>query len=455
MKLPAYLRLSKQRIYIFRRRIPIDIAHWFTTDEIRQSLRTGNLTQATRNARILAAETEALFFKLRNDMLTDDDKNQFKRMLDAKRLELRLRDEKEALGDALINQKLKLNEISRQHERELALVLAASKVVVTAAPASPLLSELISEFLSADQVHRRGDRPATHRKDSDALHLFLGIVGDKPIHEVVQADAALYADKIRTFNSRDGERAIGTVNNHMGSVSKFSGWVMAFHSDAGHKQLEFKSLRFKKTKKASEERQMFDPSEVEMLLNHPKFREQKSHDPSKYWLILIAAFTGMRLEEIAQLHPRNDVLKDQDGTLIFDINDKDGKSLKTTSGARRVPVHQTLIDLGLLDYVESIKGATKFFPDTKERDARLGKNIGKKANYFINKVIGIKGKTLHSFRHTFATQLKRGGVEESVAAALVGHSHGGITYTRYGKGYKPCELKRVLEANVCYCISST
>jgi len=147
MKMPAYLRLSKQRIYIFRRRIPIDIAHWFTTNEIRQSLRTGNLTQATRNARILAAETEALFFRLRNNMLTDDDKKQFKRMLDAKRLELRLREEKEAVEKALIDQRLKINETARQHERELALVLAASKAAVAASPTSPLLGLLKNEWV--------------------------------------------------------------------------------------------------------------------------------------------------------------------------------------------------------------------------------------------------------------------------------------------------------------------
>lgn len=54
-------------------------------------------------------------------------------------------------------------------------------------------------------------------------------------------------------------------------------------------------------------------------------------------------------------------------------------------------------------------------------------------------------KTFHSFRHTVATIWKQLGVHESIPATLLGHSAGGITYTRYGKGYDVKQLATVIE----------
>lgn len=456
MKLPSYLRLSRFGIYVFRRRIPGDILGWFVTNEIRVSLRTGNPSEAISNARILAAETERLFHRLRTNMLTDEDKKKFERMLHAKRLEMRLREKLEKLEEASADHRLHLLEAKRQHEREINLLLSATaKCTSVGASASPLLSTLIAEFLSPIQVKRRADKQSTVRKDSDALHLFLEIVGDKPIRDVRQADAADYADRIRTFKCRGMERSISTVNNHMGSVGKFSGWVQAFHSSCGHDLLQFRSLRYKRMTAPSEEKAMFEPEEVQTLLSHPRFVGLKESDPALYWLIAIAAYSGMRLEEIAQLNPRSDIRTDKDGIPVFDINSNDGKSLKTESSARIVPIHGKLLDDGLMDYVSHIRAfGVSFFPHEKSRDGRLGKNIGKRANRFLKAIIGSEGKTLHSFRHTFTTLLKRGMVEESIAAALVGHVHGGISYSRYGKHYEVKMLKEIVEAHISYYISS-
>jgi hypothetical protein len=36
-------------------------------------------------------------------------------------------------------------------------------------------------------------------------------------------------------------------------------------------------------------------------------------------------------------------------------------------------------------------------------------------------------------------------LDEGVAAAIMGHEHGGITYKRYGKNYLPETLKEAVE----------
>jgi integrase len=175
----------------------------------------------------------------------------------------------------------------------------------------------------------------------------------------------------------------------------------------------------------------------------------KFNEPVKYWLPYIAAYSGARLEEITQLSPITDIYV-EDGVWIFDINERDTKSVKNLPSVRRIPIHSHLIKLGLIEYIEILKisKANTLFPDEKIRDGRTGKNAGKRVNRFIQKVVGVENKTLHSFRHTFATTLKRSGIDESLAAEIMGHQHGGITYDRYAKGYLSGTLKMAVETIV-------
>ena len=144
----------------------------------------------------------------------------------------------------------------------------------------------------------------------------------------------------------------------------------------------------------------------------------------------------MRLEEIAQLDPWSD-LRQEAEVWVFDVNQANGKQLKNKWSKRLVPIHRALCAQGLRSYVDGISaaGGKQLFPDTPMFEGRAGKNAGKTVNRFIQETVGVKGKTLHCFRHTVATALKQARVDEGIAAALLGQKHGGITYTRYGKDH--------------------
>jgi integrase len=71
----------------------------------------------------------------------------------------------------------------------------------------------------------------------------------------------------------------------------------------------------------------------------------------------------MRLGEIIQLQ-KSDV-KNENGIWYFDVNAAEGKSLKTASSKRRVPIHCTLLDLGLVDHVKSGQRSGRIFPEIK------------------------------------------------------------------------------------------
>src|SRR5665213_3176731 len=82
-----------------------------------------------------------------------------------------------------------------------------------------------------------------------------------------------------------------------------------------------------------------------------------------FWVPLIALHSGMRLGEILQLM-KSDV-KEENGIWYFDVNKGEGKSLKTASSKRRVPIHRSLIDLGLVYHVKQGQQSGRIFPEIK------------------------------------------------------------------------------------------
>jgi integrase len=124
-----------------------------------------------------------------------------------------------------------------------------------------------------------------------------------------------------------------------------------------------------------EQRDPYSPDQLVKIIKSPLYTGHKSadcrHKPGAlvirdgyFWTPLIALFSGMRLGEILQLQ-RADVKLEND-VWFFDISTGDGKSLKTASSKRRVPIHSTLLDLGLLDFVKSGQQSGRIFPEIKK-----------------------------------------------------------------------------------------
>lgn len=105
-----------------------------------------------------------------------------------------------------------------------------------------------------------------------------------------------------------------------------------------------------------------------------------------------------------------------------------------------------LLELGLLDFVDKLKSRkeSRLFPElNKQRDG-----YSQAASKWFGRLKdgrGLKGKTFHSFRHTFANTLKQEDVEKEKVAALMGHKDDSMTFGRYGKPYESSVLKEVVE----------
>ena len=175
-----------------------------------------------------------------------------------------------------------------------------------------------------------------------------------------------------------------------------------------------------------------------------RFGKRRQPTPDYYWVVNIAAYTGARLGEIVQL--TTDDVESKDDIWCFSFNNRDGKRIKNLSSCRQVPVHPKLLELGLLDHLESCQ-----------------KNLFEKAkmsisNWFSRKFLTElaldatnRSRSFHSLRHTVVTHLTDKQVFPYFVKELVGHKHNSITYDIYA-GKPP--MKVLLEecvSKINYC----
>ncbi|MCT9901064.1 site-specific integrase [Escherichia coli] len=210
-------------------------------------------------------------------------------------------------------------------------------------------------------------------------------------------------------------------------------------------------------RKASEARNAFSTEQVGQLLAAAQVYSQRpSGKPYHYYVTALAAITGARLNEIAQLQVK-DVRTTEAGTVYIHINEDDsslpGKSIKNAHSDRCVPLVDGAYGFILADFmrlVETRRGSDG--DDAMVFDGlRLMKNgYGEQVSKWFNRTLLPKvladrsGLAFHSFRHTVATQLKQHGVELAYAQAIMGHSSGSITYDRYAKEVEVDRLVNVI-----------
>lgn len=164
---------------------------------------------------------------------------------------------------------------------------------------------------------------------------------------------------------------------------------------------------------------------------------------TKFWIPLIAVFSGARLNEICQLTV-NDI-KIIEGIDVISINDNNGKRVKTLAGIRDIPIHPELLKIGFLEYVEKIrkKKQVRLFPDLKPNIRHeFSADISKWFSRFLDKVnntIDDKADKIqekhvfHSFRHTVRTFLRNHRAPKERVLRICGWDCGDGLDEHYGE----------------------
>ncbi len=166
---------------------------------------------------------------------------------------------------------------------------------------------------------------------------------------------------------------------------------------------------------------------------------------SGFWVPLISLLSGLRIEEICQLHvadvKRFGVYDYFDVTTLVTQEDDDQekekdhqKNVKTKNYKREVPVHPMLIQLGFLDYVgeKRVGKQVRLYPELKPYRDRYSKNLSRWWGRYQDRHISkSEHVTFHSFRHGFTTILRNAEIQDSLLKGLLGHAGGDVT-AKYG-----------------------
>lgn len=164
------------------------------------------------------------------------------------------------------------------------------------------------------------------------------------------------------------------------------------------------------------------------------FRPRSSvYGEAVYWLPLLAYYTGARAEELAQLYVR-DVKKEQGIHYLHIIDDAPDKTVKNKGSVRKIPLHEHLIDLGFVEYVQSQSPDGRLFPKLKASSERYAGKVSLWLGKYFRENAGLREevKAMHGLRHAWSTLARNAGIPKDVRSAITGHSSGDVSDT-YGE----------------------
>ncbi|WP_422019040.1 DUF6538 domain-containing protein [Roseibium sp.] len=344
--------------------------------------------------------------------------------------------------------------------------------------AAPLLSSAISHWVREKSLASWGEKTADdHRIWADR---FMHIAGDRPLDDYAKADGRAFKEvllrlppnwtknpdlkdlSITDAASKAAElqlkpMSITNYNKVIGFVSAFWNWAVSNFDEVDKNPLQ--GLKLRNETAAFDERDPFTTDQLSLIFKAPLYTGCRSpkawrtkgnyipNDLGLYWVPLLSLFTGARSGELIQLYAND--LKTENGVTFIDINKlENDKRLKTKGSRRRIPVHQTLINLGFLNFVDRCKanGRTRLFPEMpKGKDGYYSSPFSRQFRRVLESVGAKTTKnTFHSFRHSFEDACRDSDVPRDVMYALQGHEDPGMG-SRYGSGYSISVLNEHLQ----------
>ena len=312
----------------------------------------------------------------------------------------------------------------------------------TTKPAESLAScnliSLIQLFIE-DKVSSRSWKPSTEycRKASfTTLEKFIRKLGmhSKPLGEIKRSDLI----SIRQSMLNDGFKN-STVNLRMGDFISLFEFAEINELIEKSPALKLK-IRETTTISKKESAKSIKPEIIPDLLRHiTEFastrRVQKLHTPYLPWIAQLAAITGCRIAELAQLR-KADVKQTDAGNWYISIHEKiEGNSVKNSSSIRDVPLIDGAYGFDLNRFISDVVSTLDNNMGYLFRTS--GKARNSLSNWFSLAMKKYRGKqsslfSFHSFRHSLSTLCLNKGMPEAFAKLVLGHAGGSITYGLYG-----------------------
>lgn len=351
--------------------------------------------------------------------------------------------------------------------------------------------------LSAGLVHWRmmqKPRPQSDREVTRAVERFIALFGDLAVGEITNRDILDYRDLIasmpanvqlpkltaagRTLRQAIDEAPIGGRRLSLGSIKKDIGGLqailallMAERWVPANVALGIRIAGFAKRKQGSAtERQPLTREMMVKLFASPMFTGCMGQGVAKrsrpgsfvyqdalYWVPLLEATSGARLEELGQTLLADVRIADLAlGThrkkpfwrTVSNITDAGpDQHVKTEASKRLLFIHPRLVDLGFNDYVAQRRaaGATRLFDLTCSGNKKWTKELSRQLNRYIDATVTKDARyVFYSLRHEWKDRADNSGIDPKFADMISGSAPLTVGH-KYGKGASPLKLATELD----------
>lgn len=444
-----FLQKSRTGVWYFRIRVPRLFRSLLGRSEIRRSLMTRDVREARPEARLLSVYAARLFSTLRR---VSSEQRQLKSGLENMTRELMHLN----IVIPTPNGPLEVRADPRI-EGDIEGAQAALKQLFP--NGIPLPEPGATRANRYDQSKRLSDvleRLKKHRVNRDisdsTLSEYVSV-----INEFIQRTGDLHIGEIRgshisnfthfLLNERKPVVTPRTVDKKLNALNAL--FAQAAADGDWDKKQDYPTVghfRFKKKRRAhgatvENGYRPFSDDELRKLFDPMHFLKN-AKEPADYWFPILGLLTGARINEIAQLLVSD--VKRHKGVWIIHITD-DGhqmKRVKTDSGRRMIPLHPKLIDLGFLDYVESvgefgsssIPASGFLFPylTYSEKNGFGGAQSKRFGRYLSRIKLEDPQLVFHSLRKNFNQDLLNRQVHEEHRSRLMGHAYDSVNSEVYG-----------------------
>jgi integrase len=273
------------------------------------------------------------------------------------------------------------------------------------------------------------------------LRLFMGVVGNKPLHAIGESDTDAFLQVLRHYPARaaqlrsyrllsvaeavDKARRLGDPplspearQSYVQGLRAYFRWATQQHG-LRPDLLAHACVLDRSIAKPPRSRP-FTEAELATVLSAEHVADFRT--PYHYWLPLLALYHGLRLGEAAQLYVA-DIYLDGETPLLEVCDDRDGQVLRHPLARRWIHIHPQLMALGFDTFVNQCKrwGRVTLFPDTSWAECGPGNQPGAWFRRLCRRCELNRQVSFDSLRLTFAERAGHARISKGRLTRWLGH----------------------------------
>lgn len=367
----------KDGVFYFSRRIPKELLRHYSSPRIAFSLRTRSARVAEARARKAADQLDDYWFVLRSKDV-------------------------ELPGKHMLR---------RGH--------SASNEIGTTLPAASSSFVLLSEAVEVYLQQKGKGRPITFRRAAErACGYVIDACGDKHLDVYTKADGNAFRDALisRGLAGSSLTRVFGTVRAVINFAASEQGLTLSN---------PFAGIYYDRTAGVSGRNSV--PKDALAVIQ----RKCREVDDDLRWLVAMVSDTGMRLAEAAGL-TKDDIVKEEDGSLVARVRPHPWRRLKTKGSERDVPLEGEA--RWAAERILKLSSSSSFaFPRYNSTETTNANAASAALNKWMKEYVP-DGCTMHGFRHSMRDRLRAVECPADVVDQIGGWQTDGVGHG-YGSGY--------------------